>query len=167
MKSLVIYDSQYGNTRLLAEAIASELEAVGPVDVENARNETITFPPDLTLLVVGGPTQVHNVSPPLRGQLDTIAKHRLDRIQAAAFDTRAHGPRFLTGAASVGIAKRLKRKGAKLVVEAESFLVDGREGPLVEGELERARSWARDVLAKLPSSETPAPTSLRSMIASA
>jgi flavodoxin len=65
MKSLVIYDSQFGNTRLLAEAIASEFEAVGTVDIERARNENVILPPDLTLLVVGGPTQVHNVSPPL------------------------------------------------------------------------------------------------------
>ena len=56
MRSVVIYDSQYGNTRLLAEAIAAELEAVGTVDIENARNEDVTLPPDLTLLVVGGPT---------------------------------------------------------------------------------------------------------------
>jgi flavodoxin len=73
MKSLVIYDSQYGNTRQLAEVIAAELEAVGRVDIENMRNENVTLPPDVTLLVVGGPTQVHAVSPPLRGQLDTIA----------------------------------------------------------------------------------------------
>jgi flavodoxin len=159
VKSLVIYDSQYGNTRLLAEAIASELEAVGTVSVENARIDDVTLPSDLTLLVVGGPTQVHNVSPPLRGQLDTIAKHRLDGIQAAAFDTRSHGPRILTGAASVGIAKRLKRKGANLVVEAESFLVEGTEGPLVKGELERARAWARDVAAKVAPTTAPVPVS--------
>jgi flavodoxin len=149
MRSVVIYDSQYGNTRLLAEAIAAELAAVGTVDIENARNEDVTLPPDLTLLVVGGPTQVHGVSPPLRGQLDTIARHRLDGVQAAAFDTRGRGPRFLTGAASVGIAKRLEQKGAQLVLEPESFLVEGAEGPLVEGELERARAWAHDVLGML------------------
>jgi flavodoxin len=151
VKSLVIYDSQYGNTRLLAEAIASELEAVGTVSVENARIDDVTLPSDLTLLVVGGPTQVHNVSPPLRGQLDTIAKHRLDGIQAAAFDTRSHGPRILTGAASVGIAKRLKRKGANLVVEAESFLVEGTEvhwskvswSALAPGRATLSRKWLR------------------------
>jgi flavodoxin len=166
VKSLVVYDSQYGNTRLLAEAIAAELESLGPVEIENARNQMITFPPDLALLVVGGPTQIHNVSPPLRGKLDTIAKHRLDGVQAAAFDTRVHGPRLLTGAASSGIAKRLRRKGAKLVVEPESFLVEGTEGPLAEGALERARSWARDVVAKLPPSKTAAPASQRSLLAS-
>jgi flavodoxin len=156
VKSLVVYDSQFGNTRQLAEAIAVELQAVGTVEIENARIDDVIVPPDLTLLVVGGPTQVHNVSPPLRSQLESIATHQLDGVQAAAFDTRGRGPRFLTGAASVGITKRLKQKGAKLVVEAESFLVEGSEGPLVQGELERARTWAREVVAKV--APTTAPT---------
>src|SRR5205807_6759079 len=86
--------------------------------------------------------QVHGVSRTLGAQLDTITGHRLDGLPAAAFDTRGRGPRFLTGAASVGIAKRLEQKGAQLVLEPETFLVEGAEGPLVEGELERARAWA-------------------------
>ena len=71
---------------------------------------------------------------PLRAQLDSLTSHHLDGVAAATFDTRAHGPRFLTGAASRGIARRLEQKGAKLVLEPESFLVDGKEGPLAEGE---------------------------------
>ena len=149
MKAVVIYDSQYGNTRQLAEAIAAELEAAGAVQIENARNEALSLPADMTLLVVGGPTQVHHVSPPLRAQLDTIPRHALDGIPAATFDTRVGGPRLFTGAASRGIAKQLKQRGARLVVQPASFLVEGREGPLVEGEIERARVWARDILATL------------------
>ena len=60
--------------------------------------------------------------------------------QAAAFDTRAHGSPLLTGAASHGIARRLRRHGYTLL-ETESFVVNGTEGPLAEGELERAREW--------------------------
>lgn len=149
MQSVVIYDSQYGNTQALAEVIAAELEAAGPVQIENARTGTFELPPGLGLLVVGGPTQVHAVSPPLRAQLDSLTRHSLDGVAAAAFDTRARGPRFLTGAASRGIARRVEQKGAKLVLAPESFLVDGKEGPLAEGELEHARAWARQVLAKL------------------
>jgi flavodoxin len=149
MKSVVIYDSQFGNTQALAEAIAAELKAAGAVAVENARTGTVELPSDLELLVAGGPTQAHGMTRPLRAQLDSLTRHRLDRVAAATFDTRVRGPRFLTGAASRGIARRLARKGARLVLEPESFLVDGKEGPLAEGELERARAWARNVLAEL------------------
>ena len=149
MNCVVIYDSQFGNTERIAQAIATEFDAIGSVQIENARNEELSLPQHLALLVVGGPTQMHKISPPLRSQLDTIERHRLDGVPAATFDTRARGPRFLTGAASGGIAKHLKRKGAKLVVEPASFLVEGTQGPLVDGELERARVWARDIVAKL------------------
>jgi flavodoxin len=156
MQSVVIYDSEYGNTQALAEAIAAELEIAGTVQIQNARTGTVALPSDLGLLVVGGPTQAHGVTPPLRTQLDSLTSHRLQGVAAATFDTRARGPRFLTGAASRGIASRLEHKGANLVLEPESFLVDGKEGPLVEGELERARAWARSVLAELPVNPTAA-----------
>src|SRR5258708_1223650 len=114
MQSVVLYDSQEGNTRQLGEVIASELETVGRVQIESAREGSLTLPSDLRLLVVGGPTQGHTISPPLQAQLATIASGRLDGLQAATFDTRVRGPRILTGAASRGIAKRLERKGATL-----------------------------------------------------
>jgi flavodoxin len=149
MKSAVIYDSQYGNTQQLAEVIATELEAAGPVQIANARGGSINLPTDLALLVVGGPTQVHQLTPQLRTQLDAIGSHYVDGLPVATFDTRGRGPRFLTGAASRGIARRLERKGAQLVLEPESFLVLGTAGPLVEGELDRARSWAREILTRV------------------
>jgi flavodoxin len=154
MQSVVIYDSQYGNTQALAEAIAAELQAAGAVEVENARSGAVELPADLALLVVGGPTQAHGVTAPLRAQLDSMKSHRLDGVVVATFDTRARGPRVLTGAASRGIARRLEREGARLVLEPESFLVEGKEGPLAEGEIERARAWAQTILTKL----TPRPT---------
>jgi flavodoxin len=110
MKSVVIYDSQYGNTQALAEAIAAELKMAGAVEVENARTGTVELPSDLGLLVVGGPTQAHGMTRPLRTRLDSFTSHRLDGVAAATFDTRARGPRFLTGAASRGIARRLEQK---------------------------------------------------------
>jgi hypothetical protein len=61
------------------------------------------------------------------------------------FDTRLTWPRFLAGSAAAAAAKRLAKKGARLLVPPESFLVTGTEGPLVEGEIERARTWANHV----------------------
>ena len=70
----------------------------------------------------------------------TICPHGHGR--AAAFDTRFDKPAFLTGSAAKGIAKRLRQRGFELVAEPESFFVLGTEGPLKDGELERAAAWA-------------------------
>lgn len=147
MKSMVVYDSEFGNTRELAVAIAGQLEADGSVQIESVREEQPpVLPDDLKLLVIGGPTQVHRVSPLLRKWLDAIPSYSLDGVEAAAFDTRIPGARWLTGAASKGIAKALRRTGATLVAPPESFVVQGREGPLAEGELQRGRAWAANII---------------------
>ena len=64
----------------------------------------------------------------------------VDGLPAAAFDTRADGHEWFTGAASRGIARRLRHHGYD-VIDTASFLVADTEGPLLEGELDRARAW--------------------------
>ncbi len=73
----------------------------------------------------------------------------------AAFDTRisasdvGKGLRLLMkvgGYAVPHIANALKKKCGNLVVPAEGFFVKDREGPLKEEELERAASWAKEIV---------------------
>jgi hypothetical protein len=68
---------------------------------------------------------------------------------AAAFDTRLDRSPWLTGVAARGIARRLRRLGME-VIATESFLVEDAEGPLEEGELERARAWGIELARLLP-----------------
>ena len=157
MKALVVYESMFGNTAQLAQVIADDLRTLGTVTLADVQSGMPSFE-GIELLVVGGPTQVHGVSPGLRTLLDQLPPGALNGVQAAAFDTRVSGPRWLTGAASIGIAKRLKQKGAHLIMPGESFIVDGREGPLAEDEIDRAHVWVAGLVSALaPTSPTPAP----------
>ena len=76
-------------------------------------------------------------------------------VATATFDTRLRWPVFLSGSAARGIARALERKGSRLVAPPESFFVNGREGPLAEGELERAGSWAETLALKLLAGPVP------------
>jgi flavodoxin len=171
MNALVVYESIYGNTRAIAEAIADGLGGAEALPVHQAANRAA----DAELLVAGGPTHVHGMSttrsrqmaveavhedgdahhlesgaaeePGLRAWIRDLPEHKGGR--AAAFDTRADKSPWLTGAASRGIAKRLHRRGYD-VLGTESFLVEDSEGPLVEGELERARAWGAELAKSLP-----------------
>jgi flavorubredoxin len=141
MNVLIVYDSEFGNTEKLARALGEKLAVGGTAEVISVRAGL----PDLSgveLLLVGGPTQVHGVSPKLREALDALPAHALRNVQAAAFDTRIPGMKLLTGSAANGIAHRLEQKGAQVLEPHESFLVLGKEGPLADGELERACDWA-------------------------
>jgi flavodoxin len=148
MNAIVLYDSKYGNTERVAEAIAltvQEALATRLASVEEIGDCREALQ-DADLLVIGGPTHKHGMSDPLRATLDCLGERSLDGVRVAVFDTRVHGARIVTGSAAVRLGRLLRRRGAWLVVPAASFIVDGTTGPLHEGELEHARAWALDVL---------------------
>lgn len=147
MRTLVVYDSLYGNTEKIAEAIGGAITGgevrvlrggeVGPPELEN-----------ISLLVVGAPTQGGRPSPEIKDFLDRVSKAEINGVDVAAFDTRvASKVAKIFGYAAGKIANNLKKKGANLVAEPEGFFVDGKEGPLTEGELERATEWGRGLSA--------------------
>ncbi len=145
MRVAVVYGSRTGNTRAVAEAIAASLGSLGTVDL--MRVETAEIAPGTELLVVGGPTEGHGMTPEVKSFLDGLG--RVEGIRAAAFDTKLRWPLWLSGSAAGQIAERLEAAGATLVASPESFLVTTREPQLYEGELERASRWAESLLAVL------------------
>lgn len=141
MRALIVYDSQYGNTEHIASAIASSLghyESVQVLPVDQAAGIDLT---GVKLLIVGGPTQRHGMSEHLHSWLEGLPPDSLRGIVAAAFDTRYHIPKLFSGSAAQGIAKALKRLGAEMLLPPESFFVVESEGPLADGEVERAERW--------------------------
>lgn len=142
MGILIVYESMYGNTARIAAAIGEGLGESVPVEVR-AIAEVGTLPADIDLLIVGGPTYAHGVEASMKAFLDRMPAGSLAGVAATAFDTRLDWPRLLSGAASKGIAQRLERKGARIVTDPESFLVEDKDGPLLAGEEERALEWGR------------------------
>lgn len=150
MRALVVYDSEFGNTRHIAEEIAANLRPRYTVDLL-AAIEVSDIPEDIDLLVIGGPTHAHGASEHMKALFSVMGKGILHGIPTAAFDTRFQMPRWLTGSAGSAIARHLKRSGGEMVAEPESFFVArGKEAVLLPGEQERAAEWARALLAKLP-----------------
>jgi len=160
MKAMVAYDSAYGNTEQIARAIG---DALGPEeDVETLRVGDVTPErlTDVSLLVVGCPTQKFSPTGATTKLLKSIPKDGLKGVKVAAFDTRFTEAEIekvkilaffvrLFGYAAEPIADRLKKKGGELAVPPEAFYVSETEGPLLEGELERAGEWAKQIVVTL------------------
>ncbi|MGH2933492.1 MAG: flavodoxin family protein [Gaiellaceae bacterium] len=148
MNALVLYDSKFGNTEKIAEEIALALQEEMPTRLTAVADvtECAEALAGVSLLVIGGPTHRHGVSSALRATLECLEGHALDGTRVAAFDTKLHGPRLVTGSAAVRLAHLMRRRGAWVVVPPASFLVEGGEGPLEAGEVEHARAWARELL---------------------
>jgi flavodoxin len=153
MKSLVIYDSQYGNTEKIARTIHEQLATRGEARIVqlNEAPNALTHRPEL--LVVGGPTQRHGASPSMRAFLHDLPRRSLRGTTAAAFDTRYDMNSRLTGSAAHRIAQYLRRAGCTIATAPQSFFIAMDEPPpkqkrrhekeeLKPGELERARTWA-------------------------
>jgi flavodoxin len=146
LKALVIYDSKYGNTERIARAIADgiggEARHFGDVDKPAVAG--------YDLIVAGSPTQGGRPTTALNNWLYDLPGGSLKGTEAAAFDTRFDpadrgvGLRLLMrviGFAAPKVAKALRVKGAREASPPEGFIVMDTEGPLREGELERAKAW--------------------------
>jgi flavodoxin len=152
MNTLIMYDSTFGNTEHLARAMADELAYYGTVRLLRVPEGGAFERGEADVLIVGGPTQRHGTSLAMRAFLESIPRRTLRGLAAAAFDTRYHMAAWKSGSAAHRIASRLKRAGALLVVPPESFFVAEREGPLEQGELERAVQWAEQIYAAFEAS---------------
>lgn len=165
MDVLVIYETMFGNTGKIARAIAEGLSGGAQVTVTDVLDAPAEVPPQVDVVVVGGPTHAFSMSRAstrrdavqrgaagtdlgggIRDWLEGLAQGGHPQ-SLAAFDTRVDFP-LLPGAASRA-ASRLARRIGFTVTEPESFLVEGYEGPLVVGELERARAWGERLAVEL------------------
>ena len=142
MNILIVFESQFGNTEHVARAMGGALEPRHTVRIVAARDAQTLTAEGVDLLVVGSPTQMFGRRLLVRSFLSGLGRRGYAGVSAAAFDTRMGTPTEKNSAASETIAERLKAAGCHLVAPAESFLVAGFTGPLVEGEEERARNWA-------------------------
>ena len=145
MKTLIAYDSTYGNTEKIARAIGSAIDGdiktlriseVKPVDLQS-----------LDLLIVGSPTQGGRATKPMQAFLGKIPASALKGKRMAAFDTRMTTKLVgIFGYAAGRMADSLKKKDANLVLSPEGFFVTGAQGPLKEGEVERAAKWGKELV---------------------
>jgi flavodoxin len=146
--TVIVYDSKFGNTERIAEAIARGIETRGPVELADTTTagQALSARPDL--LLIGGPTQRRTMSPALRALVDALPTG-LRGVPAATFDTRYRGATFLMGSAAAEAAKRIRGAVGRLVATPQSFFM-ARGGPLESqtlesGEIERAEAWGRSV----------------------
>ena len=143
MRIAIVYASKHGNTRRLASAMTEALIAHDhDVRLVPASSPTLPAAVQTELLFVGAPTQVHGLVLGVRGFLTWLKRSRFDGVPAAAFDTRLPGDIRRTGSAATIITRGLEQAGCAVVAQPESFLVEGREGPLADGEEARAVAWA-------------------------
>ena len=175
MRVVIVYESLFGNTHWIAEAIAGGIMVRQPapsVTCVAVTDATPSLVRGADLLIVGGPTHMRGMSsrmsrrngvqgerkkapeihvepgaegPGLRDWFGGLGK-AADEASAAAFDTRAAFP--MAGGAASGIARRLRRHGYR-VLGTQGFITGDTRGPLRSGEVARARDWGVSLAGQL------------------
>jgi flavodoxin len=155
---VLVYDSLFGNTAIIAHKLAETARNLGNELIEMRVNEiNIESLKRASTLIVGCPTQSFNASKPMLEFLENVDPESVKDKKTVVFDTRIDlnsiDSKFLKwlvnrgGYATAPISKKLKKKGA-IIVGAEGFIVSDREGPLLEGEVDRAQKWLKETLSK-------------------
>ena len=144
MKTLIVYDSVYGNTekitKAIGDAITGEVKMLRVGEVNTSELEAFD------LLIVGSPTQAGRPTKAIQDFLNQVTTPAFQDTRVAAFDTRLTRKWVgIFGYAAGGIAGSLKKNGAILVAPPKAFFVKGIKGPLEDGEIEHAADWAKEI----------------------
>ena len=172
MKALVVYESMFGNTEQIARAIAEGLGVSGDVQVTEVSDAPSQPDPEVGLIVAGGPTHAFSMSR-AKTRADAISQGATEGERAfglrewmaalpsghhaekmATFDTKIASMRHFPGSAAKGAAKAAGRHGYESVARAESFYVHDVDGPLLDGELDRARGWGKKLAESIMKANT-------------
>lgn len=164
MKALIVYESMFGNTETIACAIAEGLAETAEVHLTDVSRRPPAPGPEVDLLVAGGPTHAFSMTRAntradaidrgaVRGDPEFGLREWLDALpegdhphEIATFDTKVDTMRHLPGSAAKRAAKVAHRHGYEPAARAESFFVKDVDGPLLPGEVERAREWGRQLV---------------------
>ncbi|HSR30257.1 MAG TPA: flavodoxin domain-containing protein [Anaerolineae bacterium] len=143
MKTLVVYDSVYGNTEIVARAIGDAIP--GEVQVQRVAQVNVGDLETVDLLIIGSPTHGAMPTEAVQSLVGRIGSSTREDAKAATFDTRLTW-KFLErwgGFAAPKMADSLREKGWTVVGEPGGFFVKGlKKGPLKRGEVDRAGAWA-------------------------
>jgi len=146
MNALVVYYSKFGNTRRVAEAIAHTLESKGAVRVVSADDLAASDLAGSDLVVMGSPTHRMKLPEGVQSLLRALPGGALQGACVATFDTSYKMSGWLARfTVARKLVRALRRLGGRQVVPPETFHVVEREGPMYEGEIERAKTWAESV----------------------
>jgi menaquinone-dependent protoporphyrinogen IX oxidase len=175
MRAVIVYESMFGNTHAIADAVRKGLEPMLEVVVAPLAEAGRKQLGDADLLVVGGPAHFHGMSRAFtrRWAAATAQKPTNDlvldrdadgpgvrewlvslghgRTKVAAFDTRFNGPAVLRGRASKTVSRTLRKHGFEVIAKPESFFVTLRNH-LESGEEARAHEWGKRLAASVVSS---------------
>lgn len=146
-KGVVVYDSVYGNTELVAKMIADALEARGHSAVLVRAKDALGSAVEGDVLFMGSPTRMGAMTGKMRKFLKRVDAARWSGKPAAAFDTEMQDVIEKDGASAAAKIHDLARsRGIKVYTPVLKVGVTGIKGPLAPGSEEAVGAYVEEFL---------------------
>jgi flavodoxin len=150
VKVFVVYDTKYGNTKLVAEKIVEGMKEVEGIEtaVSDAEEVDLERVADYDAVLIGSPNHLGGPVRGIKKFIDKLGKFDLKANWVAVFGTYL-GRDFEKAAKKM--EKRISEKvpRLKLVTSGLSIRVGGMEGPIVEGELPECKDFGKKIADQL------------------
>jgi len=152
VRVFIVYDTKYGNTKLVAEKIAegmSEFKGI-ETEVSDVKEFDLKRIADADTILIGAPIHMGGPSRTIMKFLDELGKLKLKAKQAAAFSTymgrEDYGEKTMKT-----MEKRIREKvpALKLMTSGLPIRVEGMKGPIAEGELPKCVDFGKKIAAQL------------------
>jgi flavodoxin len=156
MKTLIVYFSKFGNTRRVAQAIAETMKQTEDAHVVGLDQLTTSDFEGVDLVVLGSPTHGFTVPEAVRSALAALPPGILAGKSVAAFDTTVRPWPLRLFRAAPKLLRQLRQLGGQPIAQPQTFFVrtsstqgTGERDLLFEGQIDRARDWAQEILKQL------------------
>jgi len=143
-KVIVVYESKYGNTKLVAETIIEGMKQVK--GIETALNEVKEI--DLhqissyDAILIGSPNHIGGPTRSIKKFIDKLGKLNLGEKRFAVFDTYL-GKDFEKAVKKMEKRINEKAPGMKMITPGLSIRVQGMKGPIAEAELPKCKEFGK------------------------
>jgi len=150
-KVIVVYESKYGNAKLVAETIAEGMREVEGIEavVSQVKEVALSKIPDYDAILVGSPCHIGGPTGGIKKFIGNLGKLPLEGKSFAVFDTYLLGKSFEQATKKLEARIRDKVPGAKLAAPGLSIRVDGKKGPISEGELPKCKEFGTRIATQM------------------
>jgi len=147
---IVVYESKYGNTKVVAEKIVEGIREVEGMETALLEIKDVDFNklPGYDAFLIGSPNHVGGPTRGVKKFIDKLGELNVDGKVFAVFDTYI-GKDFEKAVKKMEDRIKEKAPGLKLLVPGLSIKVQGMKGPIVEGELLKCKDFGKKIAYRL------------------
>ncbi len=153
-KVIVVYESRYGNTKLVAETITEEMNKIEGIEtvVKELRNVDPDKITDYDAILIGSPNHYGGPTMGIKEFIERLGKLDLEGKLYAVFDTYlGKKSDYFFERAVRKMEKTINEKvpALKQIASGLSIKVQETKGPIMEGELPKCNEFGKKIAIQL------------------